>query len=88
MAKRTEYEIRRSIAQQREAVAPPTTRRWAEIERERLAAAGKDSLGPLPDQMIERAFLSEPPKDRRELEKEARVTAAMKEMFPGWTPRR
>lgn len=88
MVKRTESEIRRSIAQQRETVAPPSTRRWAEIERERLAAVGKERLGPLPDQMIERDILVEPPKDRREVEKEARVTAAMKEMFPGWTPRR
>jgi hypothetical protein len=87
MVKRTGSEIRRSIAQQNETVAPPSTRRWAEIERERLAAAGKDHLGPLPDSMIERTF-SEPQKDQRELEREARVDAAMREMFPGWTPRR
>lgn len=88
MAKRTGSEIRRSIAQQRETIAPPSSRRWAEIERERLREAGKEYLGPLPDEMIERTMLDEPPKGQRELEREARVNAAMKEMFPGWTPRR
>lgn len=79
-----EGDIRRAMAMQKENVPPPSGRRWAELEKERVTAMGKPHLAP--HEPYAGGTLSEshePLEDRERL----KVQRAMRALFPPLKPR-